>query len=193
MPNFKKITPKEATGEVAEIFKDFMDTLGVNFIPNFFQTLAANSLNVLRGTWAVYKNVNWKGVLPPPLKEMLFTAIATDRDCRYCEAAHLAFCTALEVDPLNLNAIVSDVDAINPPKTRSAVKFAIECSRNPLNVDQAKCDELRKVGFSDGEIIELIAMVSFSLYAINLADAMKLEIDEDFIQILGGRAPQKAR
>jgi uncharacterized peroxidase-related enzyme len=187
MSNFKKSRQIEATGQVAEIFADIQQTLNINFIPNFFQTLAANAPNVLLGTWTVYKQVNWKGMLPPPIKELVFTAISAAKNCHYCETAHLAFCAALNVDSDTLRAVVTDIGQINPAKTRAIVEFGVECALNPISITDEKCESLRKLGMADGEILELIAMVSFSLYAINLADAMKLDIDDDFIQILGGR------
>jgi uncharacterized peroxidase-related enzyme len=190
MPLFAKVHPQDATGEVAEVFEEIQRTLNAPFIPNFFQTLGKNAPNVLRGTWEVYKNVNWKGMLDPALKELVFTAISNWKNCTYCETAHLAFCAALEVEPANLRAVITDIGTIHGETARAVVKFGLDCARNPHSIDEKRRDELKKHGLSDGEVLELIAMVSFSLYAINLAEAMKLDIDDDFIQILRHRFPE---
>jgi alkylhydroperoxidase family enzyme len=92
------------------------------------------------------------------------------------------------VDFDNLRAVVRDLDSVHPARTRDIVKFAVDCSNHPAAVTSERCDVLRRHGLSEAEIIELLSMVSFSLYAINLAEAMKLDIDEDFRSILGGTA-----
>lgn len=187
MPTFAKISTTTADDDVARTFADIKRVLKIHFVPHFFRTLA-NSPTVLAGTWAAYKNVGWQGQLPSSTKEMVFTAIAAARDCKYCETAHLAFCKMLGVDADNLRAIVKDIAAVEPAHIRDIVRFGVDCALDPIGITEARCDELRAHGMTDGEIIELMAMVSFSLYATNLADAMKLEIDEDFKQMLGGSA-----
>lgn len=193
---FEKVSQEEALGEVAAIFADIRATLKIDFVPNFFQTLGRNAPNVLRGTWEAYKHVNWLGPLPPYLKEMIFTAVSNAKNCTYCEVAHLAFCAALSVDPESLVALTTDITKVNPLKTRATLQFSVDCALSPLSIDEKRRDDLKSHGFTDGEIVEIIAMVSFALYAINLADAMKIEIDDDFKQILrqglpGWQAPQK--
>ena len=143
MALFHKITPQEASGEVSAIFDDIQATLKIDFIPNFFQTLGANAPNVLRGTWEAYKQVNWKGQLPPSLKEMMFTAISSAKNCAYCEVAHLAFCAALSVDVESMLAITSDISKLNPLKTRAIIRFATDCAMHPISIDEKRRDELR--------------------------------------------------
>jgi hypothetical protein len=62
-------------------------------------------------------------MLDPALKKMVFTAVAILKNCNYCEAARLAFCTALEVEPANLRAVVTDIGTIDSEKASAVVKY----------------------------------------------------------------------
>ena len=47
---------------------------------------------------------------------MMFVAISQARACRYCEAAHLACCRMLGIEPSAIEELVSNVTEISPPK-----------------------------------------------------------------------------
>ena len=86
MAHLALIPERDARGEVARVYGEIRETLGIVFVPNFFKTLA-NSPTALRATWEAYRNVSWRGTVPTVLKEMMFVAISAARDCQYCEDA----------------------------------------------------------------------------------------------------------
>ena len=185
MAQLKTIPEHEANGEVARVYEEIRETLGIVFVPNFFKTIA-NSPTALRATWEAYRNVSWRGTVPTVLKEMMFVAISVARECRYCEVAHLAFCKQLGCDTETRRSLVENLDAILPQRSADAVKFSVKAALSPTELDEADYGKLRDHGISDAEIAEILAMTAFSMYATTLADAFHLSVDTEFEQILAG-------
>jgi uncharacterized peroxidase-related enzyme len=185
MPDFPLIDEATALGDVARVFADFRRTKGTSFVPNFFKTLA-NAPAAMEGTWNVYRNVGNRGLLPTALKEMLFVAVSAARNCQYCTTAHLAFCTLLGVDPATLARLDTDIQAVEPQRTREVLQFAVHCAMDPASLTTADYDVLRDQGITDAELVEIVAMSAFSVYATIVADALKVDIDPDFHAILQG-------
>ena len=95
-------------------------------------------------------------------------------------AAHIACCRMLGVTPELLEDLVRDVDSLPEEKLRAIVKFALKCSRNPQSVTESDYEQLRKHGLGNSEIVELIAMSAFAVYANIIADATAMNSDEMF-------------
>jgi uncharacterized peroxidase-related enzyme len=123
------------------------------------------------------------GTLPRTIKEMVFTAISADRNCRYCEAAHLACCRMLGVDEEALAMLAEDVDSLDPPKARVIIKFGVKCARDPQSLRPEDFAALREQGLRESEIVELISMSALAVYANIVADATAVENDDMFGQV----------
>ena len=122
MPHVETLEHANAPAEVRDVYSDFQRRMGFPAAPNFIKT-QGHSLAVARGTWGLVQNVLVGGLLPRTLKEMMFSAISKDRKCRYCEAAHLACCRMLGVDPHTIEMLVSNLDGISPEKVRRDAGF----------------------------------------------------------------------
>ncbi|HEX7899944.1 MAG TPA: peroxidase-related enzyme [Planctomycetota bacterium] len=172
-----------AKGVAAEVFTAFRRTKGTPFVPNFFKTLAS-APTVAQGTWNVYRDVGHYGDVPRTIKEMLFVAISQARDCKYCEAAHLAICRLFGIDKETLETLTRDLASLKPGRTRDVIRFGVKAALDPQSVSQEDYDVLRRHGLSDAEIVEVIGMAAFSVYANIVADATRVEIDPAFEEIL---------
>ncbi len=133
-----------------------------------------------RGTWEVVRNILVLGEIPRWTKEMIFVAISKDRNCKYCEAAHMACCRMLGVDEKALEMLVGNIDGMPDPKLRDMILFALKCSRYPQGLTEADYETLRQHGLPQSAILELIAMSAFAVYANIIADATAMEPDELF-------------
>jgi uncharacterized peroxidase-related enzyme len=173
------VSPEHASARVRDVYVDFQRKMGFPEAPNFIKA-QGHSADVVRGTWGLVEHVLVRGALPRSLKEMMFVAISKDRDCRYCEAAHLACCRLLGVDPATMNDLVTDLESVQPLKTRDLLKFAVKCARDPQSVGEADFATLRNHGLSQPEIVEAIAMSALAVYANTIADATGVETDQMF-------------
>jgi uncharacterized peroxidase-related enzyme len=183
MAVFPIIAEPQATREVQAVFSEFRRTLGTGFVPNFFKTLA-NAPSIMEGTWKAYANIGHKGTIPVVLKEMLFAAIAASRGCAYCEAAHMAFAKTFGADGDSLRLVRTDIDKLQPIRTRDVIRFAVRCATAPEKLTAEDYQLLQSHGLSTAEILELIAMSAFAVYASIIADATKVETDAEFLKIL---------
>lgn len=177
MAEFRMVAKHEAEGATKRVYDEILKVKHLRKLPHFFQTLA-NSTPVLQGTWSVYRDVSTRGAVSEALKEMIFVAISAATDCAYCEAAHLAFCRILKVDAETCKNLVRNLDALKPPRTRDIVRFAVKAGIEPKSLVKADYDLLRQNGVSDEEIIEIVAMSAFARYAITVAEALKLDVDQ---------------
>jgi len=182
MPNLAIVDPQDASEEVRALYLDFQRRMGFPAAPNFIK-VQGHSLAAARGTWGLVQNTLVGGALPRTLKEMMFAAISADRNCRYCEAAHLACCRMLGVDDETLAMLSSNIADIDPAKARDILKFGIQCARDPQSLRQADFDALRAHGLRESELMEIISMSALAVYANIVADATGVPPDEMFDQL----------
>jgi uncharacterized peroxidase-related enzyme len=175
------LEPASAPKEVVEVYRDFQRRMGFPAPPNFIKT-HGHSLAAASGTWGLVQNVLLGGLLPRTLKEMMFVAISQSRKCRYCEAAHLACCRMLGIEPLALEALVSNVGELSPPKVRDIIVFGLKCARDPQSLTEEDFKGLRDHGLGLSEIMEVISMSALAVYANTIADATGMASDEMFTQ-----------
>jgi len=177
------VPESESAGNVKRVFEEIRREKRIPFVPNFFKTLA-HAPQSLEATWMAYRGLTTRGALPEALKEMIFVAICVAQDCKYCEAAHLAFCSLLSVEPDNLAALVDNIDALRPERTRDIIHFSVKCALKPRTLEQSDYAKLRQHGITDSEIVETVAMCGFAMYAVTVADALRLDIDPETTSIL---------
>ena len=79
----------EASPEVKVVYDDIMKTRGVDWVNNFWKTLA-NDPAQLRRVWANVKQVMGPGALDPLVKEMIYVAVSATNGCEYCTYSHTA-------------------------------------------------------------------------------------------------------
>jgi len=161
------------------VYEEFYRRMSFPSPPNFIMT-QGHSSTVVRGTWEVVRNTLVTGHLPRWQKEMMFVAISKDRNCRYCTAAHIACCRMLGVKTDLIECLVRNVDDLADLKLREMIRFAVKCSRDPQSVTKHDHDSLRQQGFMQSEIMEIIAMAAFAVYANIIADATAMEPDDMF-------------
>src|SRR5438093_9360888 len=85
----KLIEYAQASPEVRSVYDDIMKTRGVDWINNFWKTLAHDPRE-LRRVWANVKQVMAAGALDPLVKEMIYVAVSATNGCEYCTYSHTA-------------------------------------------------------------------------------------------------------
>src|SRR5687767_506979 len=182
MPHVPLLQLHEASEDVKGVYEEFYRRMVFPSAPNFIMT-QGHSSTVARGTWDLVRNVLVIGEIPRWTKEMMFVAISMDRGCRYCTAAHIACCRMLGVKPHLLEDLVRDVSAMSDLKVRDMILFALKCSRNPQSLAESDFEPLRAHGLKQSEIVEIIAMSAFAVYANIIADATAMDPDEMFATV----------
>ena len=180
MPHIPPCLPASAPKESVAVYEEFYRGMQFPAPPNFIMT-QGHAPNVARATWEAVRNILVEGAIPRWIKELMFVAISVDRQCMYCAAAHVACCRMLNVNPEWTQATAqNNLDAISDPKLRDMIKFALKCSRSPQGLSPLDFSALRSYGLQAAEIVEIIGMAAFAVYANIIADATGMQSDEMF-------------
>ena len=106
------IEEHQATGRVREIYEDIKATKQIDFVPNFWKTLASHP-PLLDQTWTRLKAVMGPGRLDPLTKEMIALAVSATNGCAYCINSHTAAVRKLGLDEAGLGELMSVVALFN--------------------------------------------------------------------------------
>ena len=146
--------------------------LGV--VPNMYR-LMAQSPATLAGFTS--NNTALARTLDVRTRERIALAVAQVNGCDYCLSAHSYLA-------LNLAKIMPDEVALNrkgksgDAKASAAVGFAAKVVRERGHVTVADLKEVRDAGFSDGQIVEILAVIAENIFT-NLLNVVA-ETDIDF-------------
>lgn len=174
------IDPKSATGETRQLLDAVQAQLGVT--PNFIRVLA-NSPKALQGFLGLYGALG-QASIDKPTQERIALAVAEGNDCQYCVSAHTAIGrhAGLSNEEMALNRQGSSNDV----KAAAAVAFAKALNDHVGAITTAEFEAARAAGLSDGEIVEIIAVVAINIFTNILGKATRVEIDFPKVELLGG-------
>jgi uncharacterized peroxidase-related enzyme len=80
------------------------------------------------------------------------------------------------VEKLKLN----DLEAIPDEKTRTILEYAIKLTKNPNTIKQNDIEQLKDIGCSDREILDVCQIVSYFNFVNRMADGLGVELEVSF-------------
>jgi len=143
-------------------------------IPNMFRIIS-NSPQALEGYLGLNSALA-KGKLPAATRERIALAVAQRNDCGYCLAAHTYLGTHLaKLDAAEITA--NRKGHSNDAKADAAVRFAAQIveQRGAVGPDAVKA--VRDAGYSDAEIVEIVAHVALNTLTNYVNEVLGTEID----------------
>lgn len=164
MPTLQQVDPQQATGKTKQIFDSLEKKLGV--VPNLTKVLANSPASL--NAYASFAGALEAGELSPRLRQLLALAVGNQNACTYCLSAHTAIGKLIGVSEDDLAAAQTGQAA--DPKERAAVEFAQAVVRQRGQVSPDAVVKLKNTGFSEGQIVEIIAHVALNTFTnyINL-------------------------
>lgn len=156
MQRIQAITQPE--GKAKQLLDGVKQAMGAT--PNIFTTFA-NSAAALEAYLGI-NNALANGVLEPTLREQLAVTIAGYNGCNYCASAHvfLGGKAGIERDELVANSKGKSTDA----KTQAAIDFARALLEKRGKISNEDLSAVRAAGFSDEEVIEILAHVAMNTF-----------------------------
>ncbi|QKH36540.1 carboxymuconolactone decarboxylase family protein [Achromobacter pestifer] len=141
--------------------------------PNMFKAVA-NSPAALQSMWGAFGALGG-GVIPAKLGEQIAVAVADRNACEYCLAAHTALGRKAGASADEMSAAQAG-DAADP-KTAAALRFALKLVEARGQVSAADVQAVRAAGYSDQEIVEILAHVALNLFTnyVNVAFAVPVD------------------
>lgn len=105
-----------ATGRVREVYDDIKATKQIDFVPNFWKTLATHP-PLLEDTWTRLKRVMAPGALDACTKEMIAVAVSATNGCDYCINSHTAAAKKLGLSEQGYGELLEVIALFNATNT----------------------------------------------------------------------------
>ena len=185
------IKESDASGDLANLYKRFGNADG-----SVDNVLKVHSLNPasLEAHCALYVQSCHK---PSPVsraeREMVGVTVSRLNHCTYCQTHHAAGLRKLL--PENRKHIADEVFAGNTSnltvREAAIVGYASVLTTNPSSIAQEDIDQLKQLGISDREILDIAQVAAYFAYAnrIVLGLGANLEVGEGEI----GQVPEESR
>ena len=142
--------------------------------PNLFR-IVANSPAALEG----YLGLNGalaKGALDARTRERIALAVAEINGCSYCLSAHTYLGKNLaKLDDIEIAA--NRTGKSNDTKADAAVRFAASIARNRGHVSDAEVQAVKAAGYSDAQVVEIVAHVALNTLTNYVNEVLGTEID----------------
>ena len=179
MPLVKPLSPN-SNPEIKELAKFFNETLG--FCPNSILTMQIRpkiAEAFIRLNMAVMDN---QGGVTSALKRMIAWVSSNASGCRYCQAHAIRAAEryGAKLDQLENIWEYKTHNSFNDAE-RAALDFSIAASISPNSVNKDIKEELYKY-WNEGDIVEMLGVISLFGYLNRWNDSMGTTLEEDAIQ-----------
>lgn len=176
MARIKLIDPDQAQGRTHQVFER---------VKSYYKMVPGlqRALNYLPETtdalWTLSLNTAMEGSIREELKRVFFAVTAYEVECEYCTAAHMI---ALMGKTWSRQECVELIEGKPSPrltdKENAAVDFARIVGRRPAGVTDEMTDNLRSSGWTDAEIVEIVASVALMRYTTTVASALDVPLEK---------------
>jgi uncharacterized peroxidase-related enzyme len=175
-----RIDPVErnANSKTRELLGAVEKTMGM--VPNMISTMAQSP--VVAQAYLGFSRDLAGGSLPAALRERISLAVSEVNQCNYCLSAH-SF--------LGSKAGLSESDLLDArhgtasdEKTNAALVFARKIVEDRGNVSDEDVEEVRRAGYTDGEIAEIVANVVLNIFTNYFNHVAETEVDFPLVRSL---------
>jgi uncharacterized peroxidase-related enzyme len=157
MERIESIRSHEATGKSKVLLDDIKKLLGMT--PNMMRSMA-QSPAVLEGYLKFSESLS-AGELSAKLREQIALVVAESNGCTYCLSTHSAMGQIIGMSQEEI--LDSRRGESCESKSLTALRFALKLVTKHGQVSDNDLSQIRKGGFSEGAIVEIIANVALNL------------------------------
>jgi uncharacterized peroxidase-related enzyme len=171
MSRLPAIQTETATGKAKELLEAVQAKLKIT--PNMTRVMA-NSPAVLQG-YLSFSGALAAGALDPKLREQIALEVGEQNSCQYCVSAHTAIGKMTGLSDSEIEAARDARSAL--PKNTAALAFARQIVAKQGRPSDADLEAVRRAGFNDGEIAEIIAHVALNVFTNYFNNSAQVEVD----------------
>ena len=177
MARINPVTQDQADPKARELLAGVEKSLGM--VPNLMSTIAHSPASL--AAYLGFGQALSGGSLGGKLREQIAVAVAGANSCEYCASAHTALGKMQGVDEVELarNLLGESED----DRTRSAIQFAKAIAQQRGWVSDDDYSAVRDAGFSEGEIVEIIATVAINTFTNYLNHIAETEVDFPRVEV----------
>ena len=150
----------EKTGQLGEIFKLIA-----------LDEKVYNATDVM-----VQKFLLEETTLSYDIKESIALLISIENGCKMCVDVHKSIAKMLGLSDERIAEVLNGVDSINTSDEEKALlRFCIKASRKDnYKILKSEIDDLKKMGYSDVQIVEAVAITGYFNYINTLSNVFAL-------------------
>ncbi|MFZ6647399.1 carboxymuconolactone decarboxylase family protein [Undibacterium sp. TJN25] len=157
MPRTTALTSDQVPADSKLILDAFSKTLG--FTPNMLATFAQSPIAF--NAWATFRGLLNKA-LDMKTREAISLIVSEVNGCNYCLAVH-TYAASMAKMPAD-EIILARKGHSSAPKRDAAVQFGRKVVETRGQVDEADLNAVRNAGYTDANVMEIVALVAmFSL------------------------------
>lgn len=143
-------------------------------VPNLFRLIGVSPAG-LEGFLGLHGALG-KGALDLKTRNRIALAVAEVNGCNYCLAAHTYL--GKNLAKLSDEEILTNRDGgSNDAKADAAVRFAVLLTQKRGHVDAGAVHDVQQAGYTDAQIIEIVAHVALNTFTNYLNEALATDID----------------
>jgi uncharacterized peroxidase-related enzyme len=179
MAFIKTISEEQAEGLVLELYQAAQKNNG--YVPNYVKTISIHPEVYAAWTQLI-------GAIRSKMRirryELVTFAAAMTLECTYCMLAHGAILRKNFFSVDQLKAIVKDFrDADLSPEEVALMSFAQKIIKNAHQTTGDDIDELRKLGLTDEEILDVVLACTARSFFSKTLDALDAKPDEIYLEL----------
>ena len=171
MQTLPLIDPEQATGKTKEIFARVVQRMGR--VPKMMQLLANSPAAA-----EAYLHFNLslsQATLPPATRVLIAASVAAADHSEYSRV--IARGQAREAQVPESALVAAEQGRSDDPKVTAALRFALTLVQHRGHVSAGEVETLRGAGYSDAEVVEIVAMVCLAIFRnyFNLVAGTQIE------------------
>jgi uncharacterized peroxidase-related enzyme len=177
MSLIETVPVESATGDVAAIYQHMQSALGM--VPNAFRIRSTSPQQLKMMVESVGYYMQHER-LSPALLACVRMLVSVATNCVYCIDFNAAMLiNRLGWTPEQVAATKADPSAANlPDKDKAMLLFVLKAVRDSLSTTAADVDALRKLGWSDGDIVDGLSHGASMVAGDIVLNA--LQVDRDY-------------
>lgn len=171
------VSESEARGTVKEIYSALRASFGI--VPNIYKalSLSPSAMSAFFEYLSSFKTGSTS--LPQELKFMIGILVARLNACPYCIDANMVGLSFSGMPEERIRAVAKDYRKADlDARTVELLKFVGKLTESSSKITNADIDWLRKLGWSDQQIIEATVVASFENALSRIANALGVDISD---------------
>lgn len=177
MQRIDRVNEQTINSSISELLSKVKKQMGV--VPNIMATLA-NSEAALEAYLNLSTSIN-KTQLSGQQKEQIALAVAGHNQCDYCASAHTYIGASMGLSSQELAANLQG-DSAND-STRLMLNFVNELLSHKGNVSDHQLALMHTAGFSDADVLDILAVTVMNIFTNYLNHLAQTEIDFPIVTV----------
>ena len=178
MPWIKTIDEKESKGELKQIYDDLIKKRG-----KISNILKIHSIipKTLQSHLDLYLSIMFnKSSLKRLDKELIAIIVSSINKCPYCINHHKEALLHYWKDLEKINYILEKNDFSDlSEKQKRLVEFTLKLTKTPYNNSESDIKELKNIGYTDEEILEITLIVSYFNFVNRIALGLGIDYTDE--------------